>query len=611
MKILRQLFLVLLAIAAIGLLVYLVRKTQSVDGDLHLQRLANIRTVNNLDAALDRALTQTRVSSLSATGDALTATTQKLGGALDALDKGPQSLRHLSPKLDKDLDTFLNTIEDKSELGFDFEARNIMLNQRLINSVDAVPHTADQIDAALPKKMAAADRDHLHADLSQLKSEVITYAVTPTPINGPVIDKLLADLDAAAKNQPQDLQNLILTLAGHAKEAMADKDDLVKKLSDFLNRPTGPQLQTVLEDYSNWHEREVSVANQYRLLLAGYTAILLLVLAYLGVRLARSYRDLDRANAGLQRANETLESQVETRTHDLSVALTDLRASQSQLIQSEKMASLGQMVAGVAHEINTPLGYARSNAEIVRNSLNDLGTLAKAQTRALNLMTSDAATDEEVAQALGDAQALGESLNPEELTVDLDNLLADTDHGLVTIAELVSSLKDFSRVDRSRSDLFNVNDGLDSSLKIANNLLKHRIEVVKSYGVLPRIECSPSQLNQVFLNLLTNAAQAIEGEGRIYLHTTADDSGVNIRILDTGSGMPEEVRKRIFEPFFTTKPVGKGTGLGLSIVFRIIEDHGGSIEVRSTPGKGSDFKIRLPLKQKATMQAEPALSSAA
>ncbi|MGH8461288.1 MAG: DAHL domain-containing protein [Stenotrophobium sp.] len=611
MKILRQLVLVLCAVAAIGVLLFLLRLTQSVDGDLHLQRLANIRKVNNLDVALDRALTQIRVSSLSATGDALTTTTQQLGGALDALDKGPQALRHLSPQLDKDLDLFLNTIEDKSELGFDFEARNILLNQRLIQSVDAVPPNAEQALAALPPNTAAAVRDQLQSDLSQLKSEVVTYAVTPTPVNGPVIAGLLADIDAIAKTQPQAFQDTVLSLRNNTNEAVADKNDLVKKLSDFLNRPTGPQLQAVEQAYSNWHERQVAQANKYRLLLAAYAAFLLLVLAYLGVRLARSYRELDRANAGLSRANETLESQVETRTHDLSVALQDLRASQSQLIQSEKMASLGQMVAGVAHEINTPLGYARSNAEIVRNSLTDLRTLGKAQTRALTLMTSETATDEEVAKALGEAQALGESINSEELAGDLDNLLADTDHGLVQIGELVSSLKDFSRVDRSRTDLFNVNDGLDSALKIANNLLKHRVEVIKSYGELPKIECSPSQLNQVFLNLLTNAAQAIDGSGKIYLHTTASTAGVNIHVLDTGCGMPEEVRERIFEPFYTTKPVGKGTGLGLSIVYRIIQDHGGNIEVRSTPGKGSDFKIHLPLKQRVQEEDAAALQSAA
>jgi signal transduction histidine kinase len=272
------------------------------------------------------------------------------------------------------------------------------------------------------------------------------------------------------------------------------------------------------------------------------------------------------------------------------------------------------MVAGVAHEINTPLGYARSNAEIVRKSLTDISELCSSQSKALSLLTSEHATDEEVAQALTDATVRNENLRPDELTSDLSHLLEDADYGLVQIAELVASLKDFSRVDRSRHDLFNVHDGLESALKIAHNVIKHRVEVVKHFGNIPTIQCSPSQLNQVFLNLITNAAQAIEGQGKIFIHTNPEPDGISIRIMDTGSGMSEETLKKIFEPFFTTKPVGKGTGLGLTIVFRIIQDHGGRIEVKSKPGKGSEFIIHLPLKQKRqqaeAVEAEAAIQAA-
>ncbi len=390
---------------------------------------------------------------------------------------------------------------------------------------------------------------------------------------------------------------------------MIDKDDLVKRLNEFLSRPTGPQLQVVEQAYTAWYQGQVAEANRYRLLLAAYAAVLLLGLAALGMRLRRSFRDLDRANTRLVEANETLEDQVAARTRDLSTALTDLRASQTQLVQSEKMASLGQMVAGVAHEINTPLGYARSNTEIVRGSLGDIRELTAVQDKAIGLISTPGASDEEVAAALAEAESRRQELNAGELMGDLEGLLRDADHGLGQISELVSSLKDFSRLDRSRNDLFGVNDGIDSALKICQNQFKGRVEVIKQYGELPQIECSPSQLNQVFLNLFTNAAQAIEGQGRIYVHTSPESNGVAVRILDTGCGMTEEVRQKIFEPFFTTKPVGKGTGLGLSIVFRIIEEHGGRIDVRSTPGKGSEFTLHLPIRQK--QEAEPQLEEAA
>jgi two-component system NtrC family sensor kinase len=590
---LKQLLPALAAGVAIGILGFLVQMTQSVDSTLHRARLANIRAVDNLDIELNRIFTQTRASSLADSAADRTHITQKLGEDLDALDKGPQALRGLSKELDTALTTFLDTIEAKFELGFDFEARNTILNQNLVNNMDAVPQMADAVVAAA----TPATQEHLRQLITQLKTEMLTLGVTPTPTNTDAIRGLLDEMKGVAEPQSDGYRAAVESLRSISEEIIQDKLELVDKLKSFLGRPTGAQLQTVEQDYTSWYQARVAEANQYRVVLAGYAGILLLVLAWLGLRLSRSYTALDRANSELSNANEHLEDQVDARTKDLSSALKDLRASQSQLIQSEKMASLGQMVAGVAHEINTPLGYARSNASIVRTTLADIRDLCTAQDRALTLMTTSSASDEEVAAALSDADERRQSVNPGEMMGELDGLLEDADHGMVQIAELVSSLKDFSRVDRSRTDLFKINDGIESALKICQNQLKNHVEVVRHFGDLPAIECSPSQLNQVFLNLFTNAAQAITDTGKIFIHTTAETNGVTVRILDTGCGMSEDVRSHIFEPFFTTKPVGKGTGLGLSIVFRIIEEHGGSIEVNSAPGKGSEFIIRLPLKQ--------------
>jgi signal transduction histidine kinase len=599
--ILRRVLPAVLAGVAIGALVFLLRMTQSVDSTLHLERLANIRTINNLDVQLNRVMTQARVASLAEEGEERAVITGQLGAALDAIDKGPKSLHGLSPALDKSLDKFLDTVQSKFELDFDIEARNTVLNQRLVNSVDSIESSVNAVVAAASPSTRAAVRDLGE----QLKTQLVVFGVTPSPTNQQDIQALLGQLDQAAAKQSPAFKDALQGLRSASTNVIADKTELVTKLRDFLDRPTGPQLQSVEQDYTAWYTAQTAKAGRYRLALVAYAALLLGVLAWLGLRLRNSYRDLDRANAGLTRANETLEAQVEARTHDLSSALENLRSSQAQLVQSEKMASLGQMVAGVAHEINTPLGYARSNTEIVRNALGEVRGLCAAQDKALNLLTAPDATDQAIADALVEAEEQRRSLNPEELMSDLHGLLQDTDHGLGEISELVSTLKNFSRVDRSRNDLFNVNDGIESALKICHNQLKGRIEVVKQYGELPQIECSPSQLNQVFLNLLTNAAHAIEGEGRIYIHTVAEQRGVGIRILDTGCGMSETVRQRIFEPFFTTKPIGRGTGLGLSIVFRIIEDHGGRIDVLSTPGKGSEFVIHLPLRQTVRAKATP------
>lgn len=577
---------------AIGVLVFLLPRTQ-VDNELHLERLRRLQAVDVLDVQLNRLVSEARVSSLDSMTDAGTVITRKLGDALDALDHGPRSLRGLSPTLDRALATFIDSMDEKSALAYDFQARNVQLNDRLVQNLDSVPALIEALAAAAP----AAQRETVRDLSSRLQTEVLTLGVTPSPSNMSQIAQLLDQLGAAVPKAPASYTEVLTQLHGRLDQVLEDKNDLVGRLKDFLGRPTDRELRAVEQDYLDWHQGQVDTANRYRIGLASYAAALLLGLAWLGLRLRRSYRELDRANAGLLHANEHLEEQVEVRTRDLKRALDELRASQAQLIQSEKMASLGQMVAGIAHEINTPLGYVRSNAGIVRKTLTELRTLIAAQSRALRLLHDQHADEAEVAQALSIALAHQESLDPEPLTEDLDSLLGDAEHGLSQIGELVSGLKDFARVDRSRTDLYNLNEGLEAALKICHNQLKHRIEVVRAYGKLPDIECSPSQLNQVFLNLFTNAAQAIEGRGRIYVHTAAEADGVVVRVLDTGCGMSEEVRARIFEPFFTTKPVGQGTGLGLSIVYRIVEDHGGRIEVRSQPGKGSEFIVRLPLRQ--------------
>ena len=591
---LRQLLPAIAAGIAIGILAFLLKMTQSVDADLHRARLADLRAIDNLDIELNRMFTQTRASSLANSAADRTKITQKLGEDLDAIDKGPRKLRGLTPELDKNLDTFLDTIEAKFELGFDFEARNTLLNQSLVNNLDAVEGSS----AALFGAATPAAQEALRPILSQLKTELLSNGVTPTPTNAQTVRDLLDAMAKLGDGQSEAYQQALRNLSGISEEILTDKADLVDKLKDFIGRPTGPQLQAVEQSYTAWYQGQVASANEYRVLLAAYAAVLLLGLALLGLRLRRSYAELDKANDELSHANERLEEQVEARTKDLSFALKDLRASQAQLIQSEKMASLGQMVAGVAHEINTPLGYARSNASIVRTTLAEIRDLCAAQDRALTLMTSENVSDEEVAAALNEAEQRRQSVNPGEIIGDLDGLLQDTDHGLVQIGDLVSTLKDFSRVDRSRTDLFKVNDGIEAALKIAHNQLKHRIEVIREFGELPEIECSPSQVNQVFLNLFTNAAQAIEGDGKLFVRTVNEADGVSIRIRDTGCGMSEEVRSHIFEPFFTTKPVGKGTGLGLSIVYRIVEEHGGRIEVHSAPGAGTEFVIHLPRRQK-------------
>ena len=280
---------------------------------------------------------------------------------------------------------------------------------------------------------------------------------------------------------------------------------------------------------------------------------------------------------------------------ELERAHARLKASQLQLVQSEKMASLGQMVAGLVHEINTPLGYVRNNVEMTRSAMGDAARLLGAQEQVIASLTAAQKPPPAMRQRLDEIDALRTRVDAAALE-DLNTLLDDTLHGIGQIGELVANLKDFSRLDQARSDRANLNTLLDSALRIVQHLLRKRgIEVVRHAGELPDIECAPAQINQVLLNLLSNAIQAIEHEqGRITVRTQALDGRALVLIEDNGKGIAEEHLPRIFDPFFTTKPVGQGTGLGLAIAHQIVEQHGGLIRVASKPGAGTRFLVALP-----------------
>ncbi|MEJ2060214.1 MAG: ATP-binding protein [Gammaproteobacteria bacterium] len=296
---------------------------------------------------------------------------------------------------------------------------------------------------------------------------------------------------------------------------------------------------------------------------------------------------------------EALQDRLAASSHELSLAYGRLKASHGQLVQTEKMASLGQMVAGLAHEINTPLGYVRNNLELVREQLTPITDTVTAAEHLMHAVRGSAndAPQPGLDQHAKLLESHLEVLAPQELLPELGQVFDDTLHGVDRIAELILNLKNFARLDQADTTEANINALLDSALTIAGHLLKNRVQVQREYGELPPLSCAPSHLNQVFLNMLSNAAQAIEGEGRILIRTWADDADINIVFQDSGKGIEAENLKKIFDPFFTTKPVGQGTGMGLSISYQIVRQHGGRIRVGSKPGVGTKFHIQLPVRQ--------------
>jgi signal transduction histidine kinase len=287
---------------------------------------------------------------------------------------------------------------------------------------------------------------------------------------------------------------------------------------------------------------------------------------------------------------------VAERTAELTRTLHQLKESEAQLVQTEKMSSLGQLVAGVAHEINTPLAYVKSNVSSLRERVPEVREAILRAGALLALLKKEAPAPEELERAFADLSVHLERVHAEKVLDDLDALTHDGLHGIEQISELVANLRSFSRLDRSRIASFNVNDSVNAAFLIARPLLR-KVDVDKHLGDLPAITCSPSQVNQVVLNLVTNSVQALDKpRGRIVATTRREDvDAVAIEIADNGRGIPAESLTRIFDPFFTTKAPGSGTGLGLSIAYKIVAQHGGRIDVRSRPGEGSTFTVVLPI----------------
>jgi two-component system NtrC family sensor kinase len=289
-----------------------------------------------------------------------------------------------------------------------------------------------------------------------------------------------------------------------------------------------------------------------------------------------------------------MEVQMRANTRELERANTQLKSSQLALVQSEKMASLGQMVAGIAHEINTPLGYVQNNVAIGQDLFQHIQSMIAGYEALVDGLLDEQSTDEMIAERMQQIVGFRSDMNAREMLGEMHGLMDDSLYGIAQISELVLNLKNFSRMDAAATDAVSLNNCIESALNIGRNVLKDKVEVIKELGDLPKITCAPSQLNQVFLNLFTNAAQAMEGQGKLYIRTWLEEGAIHISVADNGKGIPEEILTRIFDPFFTTKPVGEGTGLGLAISHQIIQQHGGEIHVESRVGEGTCFRIKLP-----------------
>ena len=307
-------------------------------------------------------------------------------------------------------------------------------------------------------------------------------------------------------------------------------------------------------------------------------------------------------NSQLRSANASLEDRVRARTRELeslnealiqerdllAQANDQLDETRSRLLESEKMASIGQLAAGVAHEINNRIGFVNSNLGTLREYLDDTFAVLDTYAAAEPLIARDP-------QAIAAVRAAKAEREIAFVREDAMSLLDESRDGLLRVKRIVQDLKTFSHVDQSEWQRVDLRVGLESTLNIVWNELRQKAELRREFGEIPAVQCNAGQINQVFMNLLTNAAQAIDRHGLITVRTRAVGDEVCVEVEDNGCGIAPDKQSRIFEPFFTTKAVGKGTGLGLSLAWSIVQKHGGRLEVDSVPGEGSCFRVCLPV----------------
>ena len=306
---------------------------------------------------------------------------------------------------------------------------------------------------------------------------------------------------------------------------------------------------------------------------------------YLNEKVQRRTAEVVKQKKEIEEKNDVLENQKE----ELQSMLESLKLTQSQLVQSEKMASLGQLVAGIAHEINNPVTFISAGVDSLGTNLEEVRQVLDVYHRI---------TPDNTKEKLKEIEELKDRIDYKQAIREINGLIESIKNGTYRTTQIVNGLRTFSRLDEDVLKVADINEGLDSTLILLRNKYKNRIEIVKEYGDIPQIECFPGQLNQVFMNILSNAIAAIEKNGKITINTSKSNGFIRINIKDTGCGIPENIKANIFDPFFTTKEVGEGTGLGLSISHGIIEKHKGNIQVLSENGKGSEFIIMLPVKQK-------------
>lgn len=578
----------LLIAVAVGVLAFLAYKTQSVDLERHSRIIETLRDLKQLDVKWSEDTLRARLL-LDQDYDRLTHPLAALKENRLLLTEGPLAIANTAwPEVDSAMTNYMKTMKGKEEMVELFKSQNSVLR----NSMSFLPTAVKSLmDTAID------DYPDITGQARSLLAKVLEYNGSPSASLEGEIRNIIQSLRDRAPSLSGEIADLLETVVNHSSMALLKKIEVDNLMRELATIPSVQHMDDLTSRYVVQHERQLVAVNKYRLILAGYGALLIAIILFIGYRLRFTNVALDLSNQALHQANDTLEAKVGQRTNELKSAYENLRSTELNLMQSDKMASLGTMVAGVAHEINTPLAYVRANVEGIIDQLPSVDKFTE-ETEKLTYLLRDSEDEEAISEQFNVLMETLKNFKESQLLEDTESALKDSVYGIDEIAKMVVNLKDFSRLDREKIANHDVHEGIESTLMIAHNTLKHKVQVIKQFGEnIPRIVCSPSQINQVLLNLFVNAAQAYEDYGRLLVKTTAGEEYVNILIRDDGRGIDEKDLPHIFEPFYTTKEVGQGTGLGLSIAQKIIDDHKGKISVVSKKGEGTQFMIWLPIEQ--------------
>ena len=587
----------LLAILIAGL-VLLVTRARPIDLARYNGIVNTLRDLKQLNADWDADLLRTRIGD-EADYDRVASPLPAIAGLQDELAQASQaywesvSAAHTQQQFKPLQEKLAEVFQTKIDAVERYKSDNAVLR----NSARFLPAAAMQLNQAVASgSMSASGQARLAQEINTLLASAMNFVQAPSSDLRARLIRSIDRIDALTRGESEGVAQAGVTLLAHANTVLARQASVNQLLARIAALPVARAIDDLADAQASANQRVVAETQQYQSWLEIYAVLLVAVLLLLAWRLLVGFRALGRSHAQLARANR------------------EIRASQAHLVQSEKMASLGQMVAGIAHEINTPLAYVKGTFSVLEEQLGMFGQLADASRELTQAMRAPQRDSQALNSQFRLLESSAQMVAARNVLGETDRLLTDGLRSVEQIADIVASLRNFSRLDREKVVDFSVEQGLDSTLALANNLLKNTVEVRKDYGHVPNIPGSPGQINQVFLNLITNAAHAMPAPGErtqpniITLRTCmADDKTVRIDIQDNGKGIPKKVLPRIFDPFFTTKAVGQGTGLGLSISYKIVEEHGGRILVDTHEGQGSVFTILLPTELDMRVEVTPDL----